>query len=87
MPVSYTHLSMPQGCHLPPPARHAEHAYRKGLLENHQPQTPCHRQRGMPLLPLQAEGALRQRLHEHAYAEEMEFCVEVLVNREVTDAW
>lgn len=40
--------AMPQGCHLPPPARHAEHAYRKGLLENHQPQTPCHRQRGMP---------------------------------------
>ena len=58
--------AMPQGCHLPPPARHAEHAYRKGLLENHQPQTPCHRQRGMPLLPLQSEGALRQRLHEHA---------------------
>ena len=24
---------------------------------------------------------------EHAYADEMEFCVEVLVNREVTDAW
>lgn len=57
---------MSQGCHLPPPARHAEHAYRKGLLENHQPQTPCHRQRGMPLLPLQSEGVLRQRLHEHA---------------------
>ena len=25
--------AMPQGCHLPPPARHAEHAYRKGLLK------------------------------------------------------